>query len=274
MQKSIKILTASYLIFILLLAIGGAAEGILADIIYFFSFVIPIAVGLMLNGEGLICEKNELYRLTRIKREKIKLSLLSVFPTVLAVFLTSLLTSYIIYTLTGARETVELSDNLFLSIINLAFLPAILEEALFRYLPLRLLSGKSRGGAIILSAVFFAFSHMSLYQLVYAFIAGVALMAVDIIAESVWPSVAIHFMNNLFSVLILTFENSTATVAILISLLAIAAIASALLLIRNWREVALQIKFAFSFGEGRVFEPTPLLFILPTALIAVTNLFV
>jgi membrane protease YdiL (CAAX protease family) len=84
-------------------------------------------------------------------------------------------------------------------VLTHALLPAVLEEGLFRFVPLKVLSPISRKIAVLLSAALFAIVHGSVYKIPYAFAAGVIFAMLDIYFASLLPSLLIHFLNNLLS---------------------------------------------------------------------------
>ena len=87
-----------------------------------------------------------------------------------------------------------------MALINHALLPAILEEALFRYLPMRMIAPHSPRCAIIISSLFFALVHGNLFQIPYAFIGGIIFMSLNLATGSIIPSLVIHFVNNAMSI--------------------------------------------------------------------------
>lgn len=78
-------------------------------------------------------------------------------------------------------------------------LPAALEELFFRGLILSLLWRRMGSGGIWLSAIVFAISHGSLYQLPYAFVGGLFLSLSAVVSGSVLVPFLFHFANNFLS---------------------------------------------------------------------------
>ncbi len=85
-------------------------------------------------------------------------------------------------------------------IINFAVLPALFEEFAFRCVILQPLRRYGDWFAILATSFCFAILHGNMVQIPFAFIAGIALGYFCIKTKSIWTSVAIHFCNNLFSV--------------------------------------------------------------------------
>ena len=125
------------------------------------------------------------------------------------------MTSSVIYFIFGVKNPVDLGDNIWLAFLLHASLPALLEELLFRYLPLRIFGRESYPTMIVVSALFFALVHCDLFVIPYAFVAGVIFMAIDVMAGSIWPSVVLHTLNNAVSVImIFASANDTAISAV------------------------------------------------------------
>ena len=91
-----------------------------------------------------------------------------------------------------------------IQIINVAFLPAVLEELLARHIILTELVPYGRGFAVMISALLFSLMHMNPIQMPFAFIAGLAMAYTTVATGSVIPSFFLHFVNNTISI-VLTF---------------------------------------------------------------------
>ncbi len=90
------------------------------------------------------------------------------------------------------------------SVLTIAVLPALLEEFAYRGVVLSLLRPFGSGFAVIVSGVMFGLMHGNMAQIPFAVIVGIALSYITVRTGSIWPSVALHFINNFISVL-LTF---------------------------------------------------------------------
>jgi membrane protease YdiL (CAAX protease family) len=91
--------------------------------------------------------------------------------------------------------------NVIAAVVFVAVLPAVCEEFLFRGLILN--STKWLGGmkAVLISAGFFCIYHMSPYQTAYQFVMGVIYGIVALKAQSITPTIILHFLNNLLVIL-------------------------------------------------------------------------
>ena len=123
--------------------------------------------------------------------------------------------------------------------------------------------------AFLLSAVMFAFAHRSLFIIPYAFLAGVLFMIIDVASGSIIPSLILHFLNNFLSLAISYFGEIFAAKIGLIVSFGLLLCASLAIFIVFRKKIINKIREAFSFGEVLGADPTPLLFIIPCAAVAV-----
>lgn len=86
--------------------------------------------------------------------------------------------------------------------ITIAVVPPIVEELLFRGMVLHSLRKYGDGFAIVASALLFGLYHGNFVQMVFAFIAGLAMALVVVRTGSLWTSILIHFVNNSISLAI------------------------------------------------------------------------
>ncbi len=266
MNSSVRYLVFLNLLSILLLSISGAFSGILGRIVYILAFLVPVAIGVLLikklGGKCLGITES---------RMDLKLCLPFAFPTVLIIFLVSLLVS-VLLGLFGFEDDSTLSGSLVSVLFTHALMPTVLEEALFRFIPLSMLKGAPRAYGIFYSAFFFAFAHCNLFQIPYALAAGLILAFLDVMFDSIWPSVTIHLLNNTSSILWTFYggENILAFTMILLSLSLVSLGVIALLYKRHYKPV-----FADFFKEKSKFSLSSeaVLFLLATLFIAIFSLF-
>ena len=196
MKKKLNVLTISYLLLLILLFLSGAFDGLLSDLVYFLSFLLPFALCIFLTRD----EENKVKDCLNISRDDAMLFIPLIFPIISLTMLISFITSFVIFNLTGKSFMIDPGDSYVVALIYHALLPTILEEALFRYLPMRMIAPHSPRCAIIVSSIFFALVHGNLFQIPYAFIGGIIFMSLNLATESIIPSLVIHFMNNALSV--------------------------------------------------------------------------
>ena len=270
MKRPLSVVLLADLVFFLLLIVSGSLTGIGSQIVYYLAFLLPIAIGIFAIRWGACRENRECLPLGGTK---ILPSLPLIFPTVAAVLLVSLLTSLVFGDKMAAFGTPEMGDSAPLAILNHAIVPAVLEEILFRYIPIKLLSGHSPRYAVLLSAIFFALVHHSFASIPYAFVAGIVHAALTIAFESIYPAMIIHFVNNLISVLSLYYSElgEYFGIALRATVLLLAALSAVYLFIKR-AEYTVPLRKAFAKGDGYDGGAAPVMLIIPTALVAVIEL--
>lgn len=87
-----------------------------------------------------------------------------------------------------------------LNIISTAIVPAFAEEFAFRGIVMGSLRKYGNTVAIIGSAVLFGAMHQNISQIPFAFLLGLIFAYIDCKFNSILPSIAIHFVNNLYAV--------------------------------------------------------------------------
>ena len=105
----------------------------------------------------------------------------------------------------GIHE-VEIDENIsetyfdaFTNILGTAFVPALVEEFVFRGVIMQPLLKGGRHFAVISTAVVFAFAHARPTSIVFAFIVGLAIGYAVVLSGSMWTGIIIHFVNNLYA---------------------------------------------------------------------------
>lgn len=116
-------------------------------------------------------------------------------------------------TLKGGKETL-------LGVLSIAVVPALIEETVIRGIILQPLRKYGDKYAIIASALLFAVMHGNMVQIPYTVIGGLLLGYLAVATGSLWPSVILHFINNLYSVIALSVndnfgENASAIVTVI-----------------------------------------------------------
>lgn len=98
---------------------------------------------------------------------------------------------------TSTRSTPEI----LLYVISVAVVPALAEELAFRGVLMGVLRKYGDAFAIMASSIMFAAMHGNTTQIIFAFTVGLIFAFVDCKANSIVPSIIIHFINNFYSVL-------------------------------------------------------------------------
>ena len=269
MTRKTSILSAGYFSFMILAYVSSVISGALSLILYFLAFSVPFILAYFADRD----DSDRSVKYFKLDALGTKTTLLVLFPSVFAVLSVSLITNLIIPATIGITNSANLGDSLVFALVYHAIFPAVMEEMLFRYLPLKLLSGYSRRGAVLLSAVFFAMVHRNVFSIPYAFVGGVIFMTLDIVTDSVLPSIIIHFINNLLSVLMIFFGDNNVFAISFYSFLILGTTISVIFLIKNKTVVKENISYAFSSGDRVTATPSLCLFLGASLIMTILNLF-
>lgn len=101
----------------------------------------------------------------------------------------------------GGSVDVGSEPNVLLYFLTVAIMPALVEEFAFRGVVMGALRPYSEGLAIVVSSAAFALMHGNFVQLPFTFCCGLVFAYIDIKANSMLPSIIVHFLNNGLSVL-------------------------------------------------------------------------
>ena len=245
------------------LGISGSTLGALSDILYAAAFVLPTALGLYLgkrHGAHL--------KTPRISRKDMALFLPVIFPAMLIIIAISELTSLLL-TAVGFENAVTVYPTLLENIVRHALIPAVFEEALFRYLPVSLYGGENTRGCVLVSSLTFAFIHCNLFQIPYAFVAGVIFVSLNIMFDSPLPSWILHAVNNTVSVISLYYRTEG---WVLISVSVLALLSSVILVMKRKYYID-ETKDVFLTKSKLELSNSLLLIVIPTLIVAILNLF-
>ena len=277
MTKALKTLTLVDIYFIILLMFTGAVGGYFSDIVYYFAFIIPMLVGFYFSWvfkkerEEIAGVREESDKFLSFKSNKTVKLLPLVAPFIAIIFTVSFLSSTILALFGVSSSTVE-DVGLIRMLLVHALVPAVFEEMLFRYVPMKLLLPYSKRHTVIYSALFFALIHCSFSQMPYAFIAGALFMIIDVAFESVWPSVILHLINNASAVIWIKCSPTPTYAWIFVGVLFGLAIISIPFILANRREYLSMLKSALTKGEGGKVTYAPFLLVVICCYLAASNL--
>lgn len=96
----------------------------------------------------------------------------------------------------------------FISVIAMAVVPAVIEEFTIRGIVMQPLRRYGDGFAIVASAFIFSIMHGNMAQIPYTVVGGLYLGYLTVATGSIWPSVILHFINNMYSVIIMTVDSN------------------------------------------------------------------
>ena len=113
--------------------------------------------------------------------------------------------------------------------------------------------------------------HNDFFVIPYAFIAGVIFMTVDLVCESVWPSVVLHFLNNLLSVLLIFYSGNCTFIYLFYGILILLSAISLAFIAGKGKLYKEKVQSALSGEKAR---PTKefLYLAVPTLILAVSDL--
>jgi len=205
----ILIQTVLGLVFAFVMPTATANQNVIViSLIFILSFILPIYI---LKGY-IDISKN-------IKEAKRKLNFKKVISWVLMALPIMYACTYIVEMLMEKMninptmiESALIFDNSIIGkilfFIEIAILPAILEEVLFRKV---MLSGARKHGtkfAIIYTAIMFGMIHMNIPQAVNAMLMGIIFAYIVVKTGTILPVMILHFINNGLSALIMMNENN------------------------------------------------------------------
>ena len=267
MRKNTDFLSVAYFVFFALIMLSGTLRGVLSEAVYYLAYVIPFLLAVTLLKNDAV--KKDLFSLDK---SRVKLFVPVVFPTIFFIVLLSFLSSIFIFYTFGKASAVDLGENAALAILYHAALPAILEELLFRYLPLRFIAPHSKRYAVIFSSLAFALVHHSFFSIPYALFAGAAFITVDIMFDSLLPSLILHFLNNALSVIWTMWFSSGVGNVIFASAVAALALASLVPLILKRKAYLSRLSEIFSGKCDRYVSLGMILLVFATLFVAVYEL--
>jgi membrane protease YdiL (CAAX protease family) len=264
MEEAGKLINFLYVIFILLLALSGSFGGLMGELIYYLAFFIPILIGFYYSKElqrkreevkGVAEPPDRLLSFDKVRA--VKLAPL-VAPSILVIFFTSLTTSVILSFFGITASPVEDVGIIRMLLIH-ALIPAVLEELLFRYVPLKLIAPYSRKWCIIYSAICFSLIHCSFVQMPYAFVAGFIFILIDVMLGSAWPSIILHFLNNAVSVMWMKYASGIGASVIFTVALVLLAIVSLIFALKRREEYKTDLIGAFETAERNITLNIPII---------------
>ena len=159
----------------------------------------------------------------------------------------------------------------YLAIFVIAVLPAVVEEIVFRGLVLNGLKGNGTIYACLMSGALFSIFHMNPEQTIYQFICGTIFAYIALRANSILPTILIHFLNNFVALLNVKFnfwgtgnaliqENSAWSIVVIVFAFLMLIVSLGFLIYKNVREY--KRRKATKSGNDKQTQPPKWLFFL------------
>ena len=98
--------------------------------------------------------------------------------------------------------------DIILTLISGAIVPAFAEEFAFRGLIMGSLKKYGRAFAVIGSSILFSALHANTTQIVFTFPVALVFGYIDMVTDSIIPSIILHFMNNFYAFLLTIFSTN------------------------------------------------------------------
>lgn len=181
---------------------------------YFSTFLVQILILLIIPIILYVLlfkpDKKQIFEHLGIKKVNYKVIILSIILGFLLFILNMYIAGFsqtIIYLFgyenVNSGSAIYTMSGFYIDIILTCLLPAICEEILHRGIILRGINRLNKPIlAIILSSLFFGFSHLNILQFFYTFILGLFMGIIVLASNSLIPAMIIHFMNNFLSIYI------------------------------------------------------------------------
>lgn len=255
MNLQVKNYTLAAILFVVLLSVASTFGGVAGEVIYYLAFLLPLlfcvrcAKDAQRKREEIAGVAEPPRKLFSLTKEGWLTTALLCAPVVALVLLLSYLTS-LLFSVFGFEVPGVADAPFFAMIVEHAVAPSILEELLFRFAPLLLLAPYSRRGCVVVSALYFALIHCNLFQIPYALIAGGIFIVIDLAFDSVLPSLILHFVNNLASVVMLKYCSSGTPFVIYLSVVIALALISLLVLVLLRKKLFNNLSFVLDKGEA------------------------
>lgn len=129
-------------------------------------------------------------------------SFLLAFLCIPLISVINLISSLINGNATADTMTRMQQSPMWLSIILIAFIPAVVEEFVFRGLVFGNYKKRNPWKGVLLSALLFGLMHLNINQFSYAFVLGIVLALLNYATGSLIPSIILHFTINANSVVL------------------------------------------------------------------------
>lgn len=108
----------------------------------------------------------------------------------------------------GIDMTVKGFSGTAMCVISMAVVPALVEEIAIRGVIMQPLRRYGDKFAIVASAMIFSLLHGNMVQIPYTLVAGIYFGYIAVATGSIWPTIVLHFLNNLYSAVIISTDGN------------------------------------------------------------------
>lgn len=176
------------------LSLADRSRSLVKVLMYVVSYIVPSVIYLVTPHS-----KRHLHN---IKRFSVSTLPFAASCLGLMLCLTALQKYLIAYSFSYSEPIVASEGSVLVSIVVGAFLPAICEELFIRGILQHEISEYAGGlCGVIVGALVFAMLHFELQYFLVYFVSGLVLGCVTHVTRSVFPAMAVHFLNNTISIL-------------------------------------------------------------------------
>ena len=125
-------------------------------------------------------------------------------------YISLIVQEYFGITFTSSLDDIKIIglSGFLMSVVSTAILPAIIEEIIIRGIVMQPLRRYGDMFALVVSSLLFSIMHGNMVQIPYTFAAGLFFGYVAIATGSLWPSIIMHFINNLYAVIIMAVSDN------------------------------------------------------------------
>lgn len=258
-----------FLLFIILSGILSSVSPALSQAAYYMAFAASLITFLVLARGR---DKDKPLPKLLPSKEGILLTIPIIAPSILAVMGISYVTALLL-SLAGKEQSAFPSGDFWGLFLLYALIPAVLEELVFRYVPMTLIAPHSKKSATVISALLFAFVHCDLFEIPYALFAGFLYAILDIALGSVLPSMLLHLLNNTFAILWQTHIIPSNASGLALAILGGLGILSAVAIIFLRKSYQRKIGYILDSHDKTEMPTSSALFVAVTGAVAVLSLF-
>ncbi len=135
---------------------------------------------------------------------------LMIFSSIVVNSISLVIQAFLEIEFTSGLEDIKMpgAGGAVLAAVSMAVVPAIIEEFAIRGVIMQPLRRYGDGFAIVASAFIFSIMHGNMAQIPYTVVGGIYLGYITIATGSLWPAIIVHFINNMYSVVVMSVSSN------------------------------------------------------------------